>query len=1051
MHHQCYQISSLSSHHYRIETNIILNREERLDSYDIDYLFNNTFKAVKKRDRGELSYISNKMMHILNGNRPPPQSPQGEVITVSFTNVPGKCSDQNIEIAVKCVLDKQKPGLLGIAEPSYEKLSKMYFPGYKLIKGKLTGGKHFRLNVLVKDSLINYSVESFTTDVPSLLITSCGFKYLFFYREWRRDGQEGTDEIEQQEQRWSKFLSRAKKIGGKLFMLGDANICYLTDDTAHQKRLSGLKEEMFTMLAEKGYAQIVKEDTRHQKEQRGCLDHIYTSQLKNVARIYNENIHGWDHNTIGVMVRTDAPVFKRKVVTIRHIDKVDPDDFHQAWVQSNPQEIFETKDVERMIEILEFKIKHTLDIVAPEKRFVTSERYAPWVDREIKTQMEIRDQLRKDAIAGKVTWAEHDRKKHEVKEILREAESAWKEQYLNFSDEKTGWRRLKAVSGLTQSGDKKIALMVNGVLEDDPEILAEYMNNYFIEKIEKITDEFPPDPVESTKYDMEYFADKEIGAFEFKPANYRFVKSVIMKMNNVDSTGIDGIPVIVYKRFRSSLTPAITRIINTCINYGIYPDRFKRGTISPVPKKGNLSEVSNWRPVVLLPVMSRILEGVLMRQMMGYLEGHNLLPPTQHAYRQGKSCISMWEDIDSLVNQARDQGKAVGLLMTDLAGAFNALSKHTLIPKLRMAGFSLHSLKLLECYLTGRMNSVKIESFISRPRDVPTGCGEGSSSGPILWLCHILNSSTVVKRTEKILEDFEDDRHPFNVPIIKKENYNISEANFADDINNVVVARTNAEVLQIMQVLQDQYSRYFSCLGLKESRAKQQHIIWSRHKEEDDQFLLNNRPAESSIKLLGLNCSSDYCFEKHASIVAGKMVARLPYITRVRKHVSREVLIRVSTALVLSYLQYGVSIWGQKVSIQRKLQRIMNMLLRVLTDSGRERSVKAMLAETDLLNVHLTYQYFCIMGLERLQRTKGSLVSYNLINWNFGRTRFTRVRHLLLTWRPKTNSGWFSTIQQSAKYFNKLQLYNTNWFIDEEEPGKALKGWLLANNSNANL
>lgn len=1017
----------------------------------LNYVFNLTFKAVKKRSRGEPSYIGNKFMHILNGNRPCPPPSQGEVINVCFTNVPGKCSNQNIEIAVKCVLENQKPGLLGIAEPSYEKLSNMYFPGYKLLKGKLKGGKLFRLNVLVKDTLLNYSVESFTTDVPSLLVKVGGFKYLFFYREWSRDGVPGTDAIELQEDRWARFLTRARAIGGKLFMLGDANICYLNEDSAHQRRLGGLREDMFSMLADKGYAQIVKEDTRHQNDQRGCLDHIYTGQLKHIVKIVNKNIHGWDHNTIGVMIRTDGPVFRRKVVNTRPYDKTDKDDFHQAWVQSNPHEIFESQDVDNMIEILEFKIKHSLDIVCPEKNYVTSENYAPWVNREIKAEMKIRDQMRREAIAGKIPWADHDKKKHEVKIILKEAEKEWKENYLNFEDEKTGWRRLKAVSGLTQSGDKKITLKIDGVLEDDPEIIAEHMNEYFIKKIEKITDEFPPDPVESTKYDMEYFADKELGNFEFKPVNYRFVKSVIMKLNNVDSTGHDGIPVIVYKKFRSSLTPAITKIINTCIEYGVYPDRFKRGIISPVPKKNDLTDVANWRPVVLLPVMSRILEGVLIRQMMSYLEGHGLLPPTQHAYREGKSCISMWEDIDTLVNQARDQGKACGLLMTDLAGAFNCLSKDTLLPKLRLAGFSLHSIKLLESYLTGRMNSCKIESYISRPRDVPTGCGEGSASGPCLWLCHILNSSMVVKRSEDILEDFEDDRHPATIPIIKKELYSITECNFADDINNFVIAETNTQVLQIMQVLQDQYSRYFSCLGLKESRAKQQHIIWSRHKEEGEEFLLNGRPGETTIRLLGLHCSSDYSFEKQASIVCGKMVARLPYLRKIRDHVSREVLIRVSTALVLSYLQYGISIWGQKVSIQRKLQRIMNMLLRVITDSPRDRSVRAMLLETDLLNVHLNYQYFCIMGLERLQRTKGSSISYSIINWNYPRVRFTRVRHLLLTWRPKTNFGWFSTIQQSAKFYNKLQLFNTNWFNEEEEPGKALKSWLKANYPNNNL
>ena len=192
---------------------------------------------------------------------------------------------------------------------------------------------------------------------------------------------------------------------------------------------------MFGLLAEKVYAQLIKEDTRHRGEQKGCLDHIYTRQIKHVAEIFNENVHGWDHNSVGVKLRTDRPVFRRKVIVKRDYDKVDPDEFHRVWTQSIPDEIFETDGVEIMIDILEFKIKHCLDIVCPEKRFLSSENYAPWVDKQLK----------------------------------KKAESTWKEWYLNFEDEKQGWQRLKQVSSLSDGSAKKISLIIDDELVDDPE------------------------------------------------------------------------------------------------------------------------------------------------------------------------------------------------------------------------------------------------------------------------------------------------------------------------------------------------------------------------------------------------------------------------------------------------------------------------------------------------------------------------------------------------------------------------------------------------------
>ena len=128
-------------------------------------------------------------------------------------------------------------------------------------------------------------------------------------------------------------------------------------------------------------------------------------------------------------------------------------------------------------------------------------------------------------------------------------------------------------------------------------------------------------------------ADKNIGHFTFQQVNFKRVKKAIMRLKNVDSVGLDGIPVKVYKRFRSALTPALSRVINTAIKTSQYPQRYKDGLLAPVPKRGNLELVGNWRPVVLLPVASRILEGVLCSQIRDYMEGMKLIPATQHAYR----------------------------------------------------------------------------------------------------------------------------------------------------------------------------------------------------------------------------------------------------------------------------------------------------------------------------------------------------------------------------------------------------------------------------------
>ena len=158
--------------------------------------FNNFIQVwvQQKRSQNEPSFISNKENHRVNGN------PPAHYFKSIFQNVPGKMSPQNIEIAIKAVLAKHEPGILGVAEPSYETLKTIHFSGYRLVRGKLTGGKKYRLNVLIKENLTDYTIETFTTVVPSILIKVAGHKLLHYYREWRLDGAEGTGHIKQQEE-----------------------------------------------------------------------------------------------------------------------------------------------------------------------------------------------------------------------------------------------------------------------------------------------------------------------------------------------------------------------------------------------------------------------------------------------------------------------------------------------------------------------------------------------------------------------------------------------------------------------------------------------------------------------------------------------------------------------------------------------------------------------------------------------------------------------------------------------------------------------------------
>ena len=994
-------------------------------------------------------------MHSSNGNK--------HFLDIQFQNVPGKkLTPKDIEIAIKLVLEKHKPAMLGIAEPSYELLKCINFPGYTLERGRQKGSvkDKVRLNVLIKDTLTEYKIESLACDVPCLAIKTHQVRTVFFYREWRLLSRDKSERISLQELRWEGFLSKLSKLGGRTVIVGDANLCLVSNDTDHQKRLAPMKDMLYTFLAEKGYGQLIKEKTRFDKNQSGLLDHLYTNQHKFVSRIYNENIHGHDHSMVGVRLRTDKPVFHSDPIKIRHFDKVDPKMFDKVWFQSNPGELWETTDIDKMCEIFKFKLIHVFDILAPEKTYKQRESYAPFVDAELAKEIRMRNRLRKEAYLAadpELIIAAREFSK-EVRRKLLVGEAEWSRNYLDFQNDKVGWKRLKKMSGLKSRGKSKLVLNVNGSLVDDPKVLSSQINDYFIKKVDLITAECPPSPEDAATYAAEYFSDKDVGTFSFHTVGFKFIRESIGKLNSVTSVGEDGIPVTVYKRFSGTLIPSLARIVNECIKQSYYPESWQRGLVSALHKKSEVTEVSNYRPVVLLPCVSRVLESCLTRQLRKYLEDRHLISSNQHAYRVKKSCSTALIDLETAVRHARDEKKAVGSLQTDMTAAFNCVHSSCLLPQLRLAGLTEPALKLLDSYMTGRMNAAKVGSCLSEFKAIKTGVGEGAQFAPTAWICYLIAAPAVLKRVKREIEAVTAAGSPLpqilvNNRDILRRPIRIKDINYADDINSLVIADTNQEVRRVMKLLEAEYSRYFKCLGLKESRAKQQHIFFTKAKDKNEDLSLNGRPAAKSIKMLGLTIDDSCDYSAHVTMTVGRVLGRVSHIKAVRKSVPRKILYQVGDALCLSIFKYCLELVGHNRAHLVRYQKTMNCLLRCLTFSDRDRSVEKMLAEAGMLNLQIQYSASLIWGFQRLINDEGSQLAWTYMDWarNRVRTQNTRTRHYTISWKPLTAEGHRSWLLRSSKEYNSFHLFQSSWETPKHEAKVTLKRILLNRYRNINL
>ena len=231
-----------------------------------------------------------------------------------------------------------------------------------------------------------------------------------------------------------------------------------------------------------------------------------------------------------------------------------------------------------------------------------------------------------------------------------------------------------------------------------------------------------PDTNDGTPY-LDAFSPVATGTIE------RYLRSI----DASKATGSDGVPGFLLKHCATVLAPSLTRIFNTSIATGIVPRPFKKATITPVHKSGDKSHAGNYRPISLLPIVSKILEKVISSQLKEYLTEHSLLPKEQFAYRPNHSAEDAVTLVVNNVLLARDANLSTGLVFVDLSKAFDRVEHQQLISTLAAAGVRRAALDWFASYLSDRCQQVKIGASLGEEKICSRGVPQGSVLGPLLF------------------------------------------------------------------------------------------------------------------------------------------------------------------------------------------------------------------------------------------------------------------------------------------------------------------------------
>ena len=163
---------------------------------------------------------------------------------------------------------------------------------------------------------------------------------------------------------------------------------------------------------------------------------------------------------------------------------------------------------------------------------------------------------------------------------------------------------------------------------------------------------------------------------------------------------------------------------------------WKKAKVIPLHKKDEVLYAKNYRPVSLLPVLSKVLERCVFVQMVTYLEENDLLHPSHHGFRAKHSTVSaLIQMFDTWIDAFEDE-EVSAVIMLDMSAAFDVVDHGILLSKLALYGFEDTALSWTSSYLSNRVQSVFIEGHLSEPLAVECGVPQGSILGPLLYLLY---------------------------------------------------------------------------------------------------------------------------------------------------------------------------------------------------------------------------------------------------------------------------------------------------------------------------